>query len=116
LYEAATQPEMWKIFLEKASEVLQADKAAVLVYSPDHGRAAVCVDLGFTEELRRDAEQMTKYHPWIAEIQKHRGVGWYSGSIENTLCMEAFRKSKFYSEARRHQIEWVGAAAVFTPE
>jgi len=26
LYDAATQPEMWKIFLQKASEVLRADK------------------------------------------------------------------------------------------
>jgi DNA-binding CsgD family transcriptional regulator len=116
LYEAATQPELWKVFLKRASEALHADKAAILVCTPTRARTEICVDLGLTDELRHDIRRITRSNPWVAEIQKHQDTGWYSGSNDDALSMEAFRKSAFYNESfRKHQIEWVGTALVFGP-
>ena len=56
LYDAAAQPEMWKVFLQKASEVFRADKAAILVCSPTSVQTEIYADLGFSEEMRRDVE------------------------------------------------------------
>lgn len=116
LYEAATRPEMWNVFLRNASEVLRADKAGIFLYSPRSEQTTIVVDLGLTEEARRDTEQMVKFSPWIAEIRKHQDKGWYSGSPEDVLSMERYRKSKFYNDfCRKHEIEWIGVAIVFTP-
>lgn len=115
LYEAVTEPEMWQVFLEKASEALHADKAAILIYSTPDARASVCADLGFSDELRRVIEETTQYNPWVAEIRKHRSEGWYSGSIDDAVPMDVFRKSDFYQECVKHQVEWTGAAVIFAP-
>jgi DNA-binding CsgD family transcriptional regulator len=73
--------------------------------------------LGFTEEMRRDVERMTDFSPWLEEILKYRGQGWYSGSPEDVLSMEKFRHSKLYNEFfREHKIGWAGAAIVFSAE
>ena len=114
LYEAAAQPEMWKVFLQRASEVLRVDKAAILVHTPGNLQTTVCFDLGVTAEGRRDTEELTKQSPWMVEIQKHRKTGWYSGSPEDAMSMEKFRQTAFYNELfRKHNIEWAAATVVF---
>jgi DNA-binding CsgD family transcriptional regulator len=116
LYDAAAQPDMWKVFLQKASEVLRADKAAILVCSPASVQTEVYADLGFSEELRRDTEKMTRFNPWLAEIRKHKNTGWYSGAAADDLSMETFRKSKFFNEVyRKHNIEWAAGVSIFAP-
>jgi DNA-binding CsgD family transcriptional regulator len=116
LYDSATQPEVWEVFLQKASEVLRADKAAIMTHAPGNEWTAICVDLGVSEETRRDTEEMMKFSPWMMEILKHQETGWYSGSPEDVLPMEPFRKTKFYNELfRKHNIEWAAAANVFGP-
>jgi DNA-binding CsgD family transcriptional regulator/PAS domain-containing protein len=116
LYDAAAQPEMWKVFLQKASEVLRADKAAILVLTPGHQRTDIHADIGFSKEMRRDMEELSACNPWLAEMEKHRSVGWYAGCAEDELSMESFRKSKFYLEVyRKHNVEWNAAAMIFMP-
>jgi DNA-binding CsgD family transcriptional regulator len=117
LYDAATEPQMWSVFLQRASEALRADTAGIVLHDPGSKRTSVCVDLGFTDEMRQDAERLTRVSPWMAEIQKHQAQGWYCGSPEDVLPMEKFRKSKFYNDFfLKHKIEWAGAAVVFGPE
>lgn len=116
LYDSATQPEAWEVFLQKASEVLRADKAAIMIHAPGNEWTAICVDIGVSEETRRATEEMMKFSPWMVEIQKFVDTGWHSGSPEDVLPMEAFRRSKFYNEFfRKHNIEWAAAANVFGP-
>lgn len=116
LYDAATEPHMWPVFLQVAAEALHADTAGIVVHDPVTTKTAFCADLGFTDEMRSDAQRLTKISPWMREIQKHRQTGWYSGSPEDVLPLEAFRKSKFYSEfCLKHNIEWLGASALFAP-
>jgi DNA-binding CsgD family transcriptional regulator len=117
LYDAAVQPATWEVFLRSAANVLQADKAAIITHAPGNEWTSVCVDIGVSEETRRDAEEMTAFSPWMAEILKYREKGWYSGSPEDVLPLETFRKSKFYNELfRKHNMEWAGAAIVFAPD
>ncbi len=117
LYEAATQPEMCEVFLRKASEVLRADTAAFVVYAPSNGEATVRMDLGFTDAMRQDAEKLVRLSPWMTEILKYREVGSYSGSPEDVLSLESFRKSKFYNDFfRKHGMEWTCTAIVFGPD
>lgn len=116
LYDAAAQPEMWKVFLQKASEALCADKAAILVLTPGRLRTDIHAEIGFSKEMRRDVEEMAASDPWLVEMEKHRSVGWYAGCAEDQLSMEAFRKSKFYLEVyRKHNVEWSAAAMIFMP-
>jgi DNA-binding CsgD family transcriptional regulator/PAS domain-containing protein len=116
LYDAGTEPEMWNVFLLQALKMLRADKAAILVHAPGNERTAVSFDMGVTDELRHDAEQLMKFSPWMAEIQKYQEAGWYSGSPEDVLSLETFRKSRFYNELFcKHKMEWAGAALVFGP-
>ncbi|PSH03147.1 MAG: hypothetical protein CXZ00_13715 [Acidobacteria bacterium] len=116
LYDAATDPELWGLFLQKASEVLRARTAGIIVHDPENARTGVNVDLGLTEEMRRDIEQLAGGNPWIQEIQKHKAEGWYSGAVEDILPMEMYRKSEFYNEFhRKYKIEWAAATTVFFP-
>jgi DNA-binding CsgD family transcriptional regulator len=116
LYDAATQPELCDVFLKKATEVLRSDTAAFVVYAPTNGEAAVRVDRGYSEEMRQDCERLIRISPWAAEIEKFSGAGTYSGSPEDVLSPEAFRKSAFYNDFfRKHNIEWANASIVFGP-
>jgi len=116
LYSAATEPEMWPVFLEKASKILHADKAAILIHAPDNVNTLTCADRGVTVETRLAAERLTTLSPWMVEIQKFHEQGWYCGSPEDHLPMERFRRSKFYVEFfRKYDIEWSAAAVVFRP-
>ncbi len=114
LYEAATRPEMWKTFLQRASEILRADTAAIIYHDPSSARTGVKADLGFTDELRHDLQRLIRFSPWLHEIQKHQKAGSYSGSPEDVLSMDSFRKTEFYKDIfRKHKIEWAGAAFIF---
>ncbi|MGA3125397.1 MAG: LuxR C-terminal-related transcriptional regulator [Candidatus Korobacteraceae bacterium] len=116
LYDAALQPELWKVFLQKVSEALRADKVAILVVSPGRQRTDIHADLGFSNEMRHDVEELATISPWLVEIEKHRSVGWYVGRTQDELSMESFRKSKFYLEAlHKHNVEWSAAAVLFMP-
>ena len=116
LYEAATQPEQWNVFLEKASEVLCADKAAILVVPHGGRQPDIHAALGFSTEMRRDVEVLAASGIWLAEIEKHRSAGWYVGRTEDDQSMTAFRESAFYREAlRKHNVEWSAAAVLFMP-
>lgn len=116
LYDSGTQPEMWEVFLQKASEVFRADKAAIMIHAPRNEWTSIYAQVGVSAETRRDTEEMTKFSPWLAEIQKHVETGWYSGCPEDVLPMETFRKTKFYNELfRKHNIEWAASANVFGP-
>jgi DNA-binding CsgD family transcriptional regulator len=117
LYEAATRPEMWEVFLRKAAEFLRADTTAIIVLDPENDQTAVRVELGYTEEMRHDTEQMMRLNPWIPEIQKYQPIGWYSGGVEDVISMPAYRSSAFYKDfCCRHNFEWTAAAVVFSPE
>jgi len=117
LYEAATRPEMWKTFLQRASEILRADTAAIIFHEPSSARTGVKVDLGFTDELRRDLTRLIRFSPWMREILKYQKVGWYSGSPEDVLSMDSFRKTEFYKDLfLKHNLEWKGLSLVFSPE
>jgi len=116
LYDAATQPELWKIFLQKVSEELRADKAAILVVPHGNQQTQILAAFGFSDEMRRDVEGLARLNPWLAEIEQHRSVGWYVGRTEDDLSMESFRRSRFYLEAhRKHNVEWSAAAVLFMP-
>ncbi len=114
LYEAAIQPERWGDFLQKVAECLRVDTAGIVVHASDSTQTAVFADLGFSEEMRRDTEELVRFSPWVAEIQKHRPTGWYSGALDDALSMAEFRKTEFYNEFfRKYNIEWAGGAIVF---
>ena len=114
LYDAAADPEMWPEFLKSATKLFRADKAAILIHSPRNESTSICVDLGVDPETRLAAEQLTKISPWMVEIQKYEAQGWYSGSPEDVLPMDQFRKSKFYNELfLKHGIEWMASSIVF---
>ncbi len=114
LYDAAADPELWPEFLKNASRIFRADKAAILIHAPKNESTSICVDLGVDPETRSDTERLMKVSPWMVEIQKRQADGWYSGSPEDVLPMDQFRKSMFYNELfRKHDIEWVAAAIAF---
>lgn len=116
LYDAAIEPGMWPTFLKKASLTFSSDKAAVFVQGPQSRGASVCADIGFSEEMRRAAQRWSPPSPWNAEIHKCAAQGWYSGSPEDVVPLEAFRQSKLYSEFfRKNDIEWAAAAVIFRP-
>ena len=116
LYGAATEPEMWPVFLEKATKMLRADQAAILIHAPENINTLTCADRGVTVEARLATERLTRISPWMVEILKFREQGWYCGSPEDHLPMEKFRRSKFYNEFfRKYDIEWTAAAVVFSP-
>ncbi len=117
LYEAATRPELWKTFLQRASEILRADTAAIIFHDPSSARTGIKADLGFTQELRSDITRLIKFSPWMREILKYQKVGWYSGSPEDVLSMEAFRKTEFYNDLfRKHNLESMCVSLVFSPK
>ena len=114
LYDAATEPELWTVFLQKAARLFAADKAAILIHAPNNTSTSVCVDLGVTQEARKATERLTKLSPWMVEIQKRKSQGWYCGSPEDELPLESFRESKYYNELfLKHDIEWAAAAVIF---
>jgi DNA-binding CsgD family transcriptional regulator len=114
LYDAATQPEMWKVFLQKASEALRADKVAILVVSPEHQQTDVYAEVGISNEMRREVGVLSASDPWRAAMEKRRSIGWYAGFLEDELSMETFRKSSFYNETyRKHNLAWNAAAVLF---
>jgi DNA-binding CsgD family transcriptional regulator/PAS domain-containing protein len=113
LYNAATEPKQWPEFLKIASEKLRADKAVILLHAPKNERTSVCAEMGLEAESCRALERLNKISPWMGEIQKHQAEGWYSGSPEDVLPLEQFRKSKFYHELfLKHGIEWAAASVV----
>lgn len=114
--DAAMHPALWKAFLQKTSEVLRADKAALILHDPEKEWISIRVDLGVSAELRRDAEELNDISPWSVEIRKYEKQGWYCGSPEDVLPIEEFRKSKYYNELfRKHNFEWVATSTVFGP-
>jgi DNA-binding CsgD family transcriptional regulator len=114
LYDAAADPELWPEFLKNASRIFRADKAAILIHAPKNESTSICVDLGVDPETRLDTERLTRISPWMVEIQKCQAQGWYSGSPEDVLPMDQFRKSAFYNELfHKHGIEWAAASIVF---
>jgi DNA-binding CsgD family transcriptional regulator len=116
LYEAATQPEKWQVFLRAASEILHADHAGFILHDPENEQTGVKADLGYTDQMRHDVEEMTYLNPWIAEVQKHQSTGWFSGGVEDVMSMETYRSTAFYNEFyRKNGIEWAAAVVIFGP-
>jgi len=114
LYDAAADPKMWPVFLQKASDLLRADKAVIVLSAPGNEHTRVCVEFGISPNARLAIESMNKLNPWMAEVQKRKAEGWYSGSPEDEMPMDQFRKSRFYREVlEKYDIEWMAKALVF---
>ncbi len=117
LYEAATQPELWPEFLRSASQLFQAENAAIVQHAPMNVSTIVCADFGLDTETARAAEHFSRIDPWMHEILKHQRHGFYCGSPEDEMPLEQFRRSRvFHDFYRKHGIEWAAAALIFNED
>lgn len=116
LYDAAVDPAAWHHFLEQASRMFDAEKAAMMVHVKGTAGTAVCAEVGFGEEMRRAAEALPGPSPWMAEIRKCEKQGWYCGTPEDVMPLAKFRRSRLYNEVlHRYDVEWPAAAVIFRP-
>ncbi len=117
LYDAATQPELWTEFLRNASQVFQAEKAAIVQHAPRNVSTIVHADFGLDAETVRATEHFSRFDPWMHEIMKHEPQGFYCGSPEDEMPLEQFRRSRaFHDYYQKHGIEWAVAAIIFNEE
>ena len=102
--------------LRNASQVFQAEKAAIVTCSQECEHDSPCrFRLG--RETVRATEHFSRFDPWMHEIMKHEPQGFYCGSPEDEMPLEQFRRSRaFHDYYQKHGIEWAVAAIIFNEE
>lgn len=116
LYDAAIEPELWQSFLRRASRAFSAEKAAIVIHSSGTAGTRIFSAVGISEENRKALAHFPRNSPWFTEIQRCSSQGWYSGSPEDVVAPDVFRRSRLYSDFfRKNNIEWAATAVIFRP-
>ena len=116
LYDAAIEPELWQSFLRRASQTFSAEKAAVLIHSPGAAGTHIYAGVGISDDTRKALAHFPRSSSWFQEMQKCTTQGWYSGTPEDVMPVDLFRRSRLYRDFfRKHNIEWAAAAVIFRP-
>jgi DNA-binding CsgD family transcriptional regulator len=114
IYEAALDPSLWNVFLERAADAMAADSTGLVVHDHARKQGQMAVMARFDSSLQREYDA----HYASVNIWKNRYISRYQpGKVLNasSLCSDSeFERSEWYADyLRRADVYYSMGAVLF---